>query len=134
MTTYAVIRKADQVEVHRYAEAAPVEWQGMEFATHDHVEVPPEVVPVAPVRAEDWYIGVGPFYDRFGAYKLPILASTDPLVQAIIKDSSIRKYLDLKGRRADLLQAVQALQSKGFPLDATAILDVQPSEQEVYRG
>lgn len=136
MTTYAVIRKSGQVEVYRYADVAPVEWAGFEFATHDHIEVveaPAE--PVVPAhRAEDWYIGVGPFYDRFGAYKLAILASADPLVGAIIKDSSVRKYLDLKGRRAELLQVVGLLQSKGFAVDAVALLDVQPGPQEVYRG
>ena len=134
MTIFAVIRKSDQTEIHRYAEVAPVEWQGMEFATHDHVEVPPEPTTTPTIIAKDWYINIGPFYDRFGSYKIPVLASVDPVIQAIIKDSSVRKYLDLKGRRSELLQAIQIIQSKGFALNETAILDIQPNEQEVYRG
>lgn len=45
MTTYAVTRQSDQVEVYRYSNDIPVEWIGMEFATHDHTEVV-EVIPV----------------------------------------------------------------------------------------
>lgn len=45
MTTYTVIRKSDGAEVHRYGSDAPVEWVGMEFATHDHIQL---AVPVAP--------------------------------------------------------------------------------------
>lgn len=45
MTTYSVIRKSDQAEVYRYSADAPIEWNGMEFATHDHIEYV-EVVPV----------------------------------------------------------------------------------------
>ena len=54
MTTYAVIRKSDQVEVYRYASESTVEWGGMEFATHDHVVVPDEVVLPPPVPIYEW--------------------------------------------------------------------------------
>lgn len=37
MAEYIVTRKSDGVEVYRYQSDAPVEWNGMEFATHDHV-------------------------------------------------------------------------------------------------
>ena len=33
-----VTRKSDGEEVLRYSSDAPVEWAGMEFATHDHTE------------------------------------------------------------------------------------------------
>jgi hypothetical protein len=36
MTTYTVTRKSDAVEVYRYEASLPIEWQGMDFATHDH--------------------------------------------------------------------------------------------------
>jgi hypothetical protein len=39
MTTYRVIRKSDGAEVFCYSAEAAVEWQGMEFATHDHAAV-----------------------------------------------------------------------------------------------
>ena len=47
MTTYIVTRKSDGQEVSRYAHTAPVEWQGMEFATHDHTELVEVLDPVA---------------------------------------------------------------------------------------
>lgn len=48
MPTYIVINKATQAEVHKYNGESPVEWAGMEFATHDHVESaePPVDLPV----------------------------------------------------------------------------------------
>ena len=40
MAEYIVTRKADGVEVYRYQSDSPVEWHGMEFATHDHTPAP----------------------------------------------------------------------------------------------
>jgi hypothetical protein len=45
MHTYQVTRKSDSEPVYRYQADAPIEWAGMEFATHDHVaqvEITPE--------------------------------------------------------------------------------------------
>lgn len=39
MPRYLVTRKADGVEVYRYDHTEPVEWNGMEFETHDHTEL-----------------------------------------------------------------------------------------------
>ena len=53
MTTYLVTRKDTGQEVYRYSADAPIEWNGMEFATHDHteyVEVTQYVPPVATGR------------------------------------------------------------------------------------
>ena len=52
----------------------------------------------APVPAQpwEWLIDVGPFFDRFGAAKMAVLTSSDAGVQAVIKDTQIRKWLDLK--------------------------------------
>lgn len=49
MAIYRVIRKADGQQVYEYNADAPVEWNGMEFAAHDHVEFipPPDVIPAA---------------------------------------------------------------------------------------
>jgi len=82
--------------------------------------------------ANAWWIYVGPFYDRLGANKIPILASVDPVVQAVIKDCMVRQYLDLK--RADLAQAIDLLISKGFDLDKAAILTTPVSEDERFAG
>ena len=43
-----------------------------------------------------WLIDVGAFFDRFGAAKMAVLMSSDVGVQAIIKDTQVRKWLDLK--------------------------------------
>lgn len=40
MFEYKVICKSDGAEVYRYQSDAPIEWDGMEFATHDHVALP----------------------------------------------------------------------------------------------
>ena len=52
----------------------------------------------APVPAQpwEWLIDIGPFFDRFGAAKMAVLTSADAGVQAILKDTQIRKWLDLK--------------------------------------
>ena len=44
----------------------------------------------------EWLIDIGPFFDRFGAAKMAVLTSADHGVQAILKDTQIRKWLDLK--------------------------------------
>ena len=36
MTTYSVTRKSDGVHVYSYNADTPIEWSGMEYATHDH--------------------------------------------------------------------------------------------------
>jgi hypothetical protein len=62
--------------------------------------------------AEYWWLDIGTFFDRFGSKKLAILSSTDVLVQAIIMDVSVRKYVDLK--RADVAQALTLIANKGL--------------------
>ena len=44
----------------------------------------------------EWLIDIGPFFDRFGAAKMAVLTSSDLGVQAILKDTQVRKWLDLK--------------------------------------
>lgn len=61
---------------------------------------PPVVVP--PVW--EWFIDLGPFYDRFGAAKMAVLTSADSGVKAILADLNIRKWVDLQ--RADVAQAL----------------------------
>lgn len=43
-----------------------------------------------------WFIDVGPFFDRFGAFKIPILVNSDPGVKALITDLQVRKWVDLQ--------------------------------------
>ena len=52
--------------------------------------------PTVPVPIYEWYIDIGPFFDRFGTAKMAVLTSSDVGVQAILKDTQVRKWLDLK--------------------------------------
>lgn len=136
MSEYVVTRKSDGVEIYRYSADAPIEWSGMEFATHDHTPlIQYEAVSILPVAdPARWRIYVGPFFDRFGAHKLAILSDPDPVVQAVIKDASVRSYIDLLGRRDELLQVIGLLNAKGHAVDATVVLDLEPSAEEVWNG
>lgn len=67
------------------------------------------------------HISVGAFYDRFGDQKYPILASADPTVQALIRDVSVRRFIDLD--RPDLLQGLQLIVNAGFTIDPQAIVN-----------
>lgn len=57
--------------------------------------VVPDTPAPAPVNQTEWLIDIGSFFDRLGAAKIAVLTSADPGVQAIIKDTQIRKWLDL---------------------------------------
>ncbi len=49
-----------------------------------------------PAPAWEWLIDIGPFFDRLGPAKMAVLTISDAGVQAIIKDTQVRKWLDLK--------------------------------------
>lgn len=130
---YAVINDFTGEEVCRYAAVAPTEASGFGFDGYTHHEVPEEA-PASPVNPERWRVYVGAFFDRFGPAKIAILADTDPLVQAVIKDASVRKYIDLLGRRDELVQVIGLLQSKGHAVDVAAVVDAEPMASEVWNG
>ena len=93
------------------------------------VETPEPPAPAAPVW--EWYIDIGPFFDRFGAAKMPVLTSADVGVQAILKDTQVRKWLDL--RLPEIEQAVQYIASKVPALTAALqdqIVSTKPAEHE----
>ncbi len=146
MTTYAVIRRSDQIEVYRYAHTEPVEWTGFEYATHDHVQVAEPVEPEVPV--ESWHISKLSFRNRFTqAEKVAIeIASLDvptaPMEQRAMAaalranqaDVNVALYIDLQ--RPDTRAGVQSLETYGLigTGRATEILDTPPTAEEVYRG
>lgn len=89
----------------------------------------PEAAPIAPVW--EWFIDLGPFYDRFGAAKMAVLTSADAGVKAIIADLNIRKWVDLK--RPDVAQALAYVGSVVPAVTAelqTAILDTPVATEE----
>lgn len=67
------------------------------------------------------HISVGAFFDRFGPLKWAILADTNPQVQAVVKDASVRAYIDLDN--ADLPAGLALMQAAGHAIDAEAIID-----------
>ena len=71
----------------------------------------PETAPESAVPTE-WLIDVGPFFDRFGPAKMAVLAHPDALVQALVKDLQVRRWIDLE--RADVGQGIDLLISKGI--------------------
>lgn len=88
------------------------EWQAHELNPAHHV------LPALP--ASPRHISVGALFDRFGAEKWAILADTAPMVQALVRDCSARRYIDLD--RPDLVQALQLLVQAGHAVDAETIL------------
>ena len=76
-------------------------------------ELVPESTPAPVVNPTEWLINVGPFFDRFGPAKLAVLAHTDPLVQALVKDLQVRVWIDLQ--RPDVAQGIDLLISKNVP-------------------
>ena len=84
-----------------------------------------------PAPEWEWYIDIGPFFDRFGAAKMPVLTSADVGVQAIIKDTQVRKWLDL--RLPEIEQAVQYIASRIPEFTAELqdqIANTKPAEHE----
>lgn len=74
------------------------------------------------------HISVGAFFDRFGAEKWAILASAAPGVQAIVKDASVRAYIDLDNPQ--LPMGLQILADAGHAIDAPAVINaaIEPGE------
>ena len=55
MSIYIVTAKATGAEIYRYSADAPIEWSGMQFATHDHTPVAEQgTVTDVPVVAMTW--------------------------------------------------------------------------------
>ena len=98
-------------------------------STYDPVTdtfTPPQ--PETPVVVVKKHISVGSFFDRFGAQKYPILASTDVMVRALIQDCSVRSYIDLDN--AQLPYGLDMLIAAGYAIDKEAILTTPVSSDE----
>lgn len=65
----------------------------------------------------EWLIDIGPFYDRFGPAKMAVLTSTDAGVKAILSDTGVRKWIDLK--RTDVASSLAYIGTKVPAVDAT---------------
>lgn len=76
---------------------------------------------LAPVAQVHQRITVGAFFDRFGAAKWGILADANPLVQAVIKDASVRAYIDLTDPQLAL--GVDLLLQAGHVFDSGSVIN-----------
>ncbi len=101
------------------------------------IKTPPRPAPLAPyweyAPAEYFHIEVGAFYDRFGAARIPVLACPYSDVQAMIRNTQVRKFIDLK--RADVAQFVAYVATKVSELTAeiqAAVLATETTEDERY--
>lgn len=146
MTQYAVVRKSDQQEVYRYYADSPIEWAGMEFDTHDHIEVAEPVVDEQPAPAQSRWITKLAFRSRFTqAEKVAIeIASLDDptatmqqrsmaaALRASQQDVAVATFIDLD--RADTRAGVQMLETVGLigTGRAAEILDAPVQDHEVY--
>lgn len=127
-----VFKKNDNQRVYAYSSETPVEWVDYPFSEFDHI-IQAEVLEEPTTNTSiNWKIWVGSFFDRFEPYKLAVLSSDDPLIKAAILDASVRKYIDLFERRTELSNLIDYIQSRGFDIDKTKILDLVPSEEEVW--
>ena len=94
-------------------------------------ELPPAAAAAPESNTTQWFIDVGPFYDRFGATKMAVLTSTDAGVKAIMADVQIRKWIDLQ--RADVassLAYIGSVVAALTPAIQTAILTTPVTAEE----
>lgn len=84
---------------------------------------PPEPTP------ESRHITVGAFFDRFGNQKWPILADTNTGVQALIKDASVRAYINLDDPQVEA--GLNMVVGAGHAIDVQAIITapIEPNER-----
>lgn len=148
MNAYRVFDKTSGQPVYEYQAEAPLDLQGMGFATHDHVLVTPEPAPQFDVIPAEWRITKLAFRNRFTqAEKVAIeIASLDNLgapmeqraqaaaLRASNADVEAATYIDLL--RPDTRAGVQALEATGLLSQgrAAVILDTKPTDEELYRG
>lgn len=81
-----------------------------------------------PQPAAPRLISVGAFFDRFGPLKWAILADTAPTVQAVVRDASVRKFIDLAN--PDLPAGLQIIVTAGHPISPASIISaaIEPEE------
>ncbi len=68
--------------------------------------------PVVTTVEYEWYIDVGPFFDRFGQKALAVVSSEDAMVKGLVLMTLSRKWIDLK--RPDVGMFLGLLVSKGL--------------------
>jgi hypothetical protein len=127
-TEDGVIRTADDVFIARNLDNP--DWQAFLAWQQAGGVLDPAIVAPPPY---EWYIDIGPFFDRFGSAKMAVLTSTNVVAKAIVTDCMVRKWIDLQNPA--VAAGIDALISVGVSgVDAalkTSILTtpVLPAEQ-----
>ncbi|AVS67843.1 hypothetical protein C8245_21160 [Paracidovorax avenae] len=86
----------------------------------------PELTSTPPAAARR--ISVGAFYDRFGAAKWAILADETAQVRAVVRDASVRAFIDLDN--PDLPAGLAILQAAGHDINPSEIIDAPVRAEE----
>lgn len=133
---FIVTSKTTGAEVYRYEADAPIEWVGMEFATHDHAEPPPAAEPQNEAAAPRRMSKLA-FIDRLGddAYKAILAISRVNLdVEAFVKRFEMTTP-DPDGTSVDLAdrRTIAGVTLIGAALYANGVVP-QDWAQEVLNG
>ena len=105
---------------------ADPEFMAANYPDGNYREVPEPPAPEP--TPEPRHISVGAFFDRFGDQKWPILSSEDLAVQGMIRDASVRKWIDLDNEQLPF--GLDMLIAKGFTIDKEAILNAPIKDNE----
>lgn len=117
LTAEVVPDRSTDVPPPQETEPLKANWTGSGWVLAEYTAPPEFPTPAQAPR----HISVGAFFDRFGPLKWAILADTNPQVQAVVKDASVRHYIDLDN--AGLPAGLALLQAAGHAIDAEAIID-----------
>lgn len=82
--------------------------------------IAPPAPPISEPTPEPRRITVGAFFDRFGTQKWSILADANPSVQALIKDASVRSYINLDDPQVEA--GLNMVVSAGHDIDVKAVI------------
>lgn len=111
---YVVTNKATGAEVYRYEAEAPIEWQGMEFATHAHTEfIAEEGAPQEPTNLGQ--ISKIDYMERFTDGELEGIfaaAKISPAVEVWLEKFKLAEFINLADPRT--LAGLQALEACGL--------------------
>ena len=111
---YVVTNKLTGAEVYRYEAEAPIQWGGMEFATHEHTEfIADVVVPQEPTNLGQ--ISKLAYMERFTDADLAAIygaAKVSLAVEVWLEKFKLAEFIDLADPRT--LTGLQALESNGL--------------------
>lgn len=122
---YIVTNIAAGNEVHRYEADAPIEWAGMEFSTHSHVELPVDLGNLNTPNRILGPISKLNYMNRFSDKELEGIytaAKSSIAIELWLEKFKLSEFISLDDPR--ILQGLQALEAAGLlgPGRSTEIL------------